>query len=227
MGSPLRDVVGLLGLVGLCFGLAGCGSSAHSSAPSGASAVAKPSPGNVVTAQSRIVSKPQPQLVKLSPARVAQLAHGGAASFRAPRKDNSVPDFGREAHSAERKQAMEALRGFLRARANGEWATACDYLARPQQHILDGIAAHTDGKHADCAAALEGLMTAPAAERADPFDSRGLAALRVKYPTAFALFYGTNGAKYVMPMQDEHGKWKMTQLAPLPYPLGTQEQRVP
>ena len=119
------------------------------------------------------------------------------------------------------------LNAYLHALAKGEWAQVCQYLDRGTHHLLQGMVAHSTGKLSGCGAAVKVLITSSTAERADPFISRGLAAVRVKYPTAFALFYGTNGAKYVMPMQIEGGKWKVTQMAPLPYPLGTPEQPVP
>jgi len=50
--------------------------------------------------------------------------------------------------------------------------------------------------------------------------TRGVAALRVKGKGAFALFHGPNASKYVMPMVNEGGAWKMSQLAPVAYPLG-------
>jgi hypothetical protein len=44
-------------------------------------------------------------------------------------------------------------------------------------------------------------------------------ALRVKGKSAFVLFDGPKASKYVMPMLSEAGAWKVSQLAPLAYPL--------
>ncbi len=62
-------------------------------------------------------------------------------------------------------------------------------------------------------------MSGHEAERVDTL-TNGVAALRIEEKTAFALFYGPNAEKYVIPMQNEDGAWKMTQIAPLHYPLG-------
>lgn len=213
-------------LAAVTFGACG-NSSPHSSATDNASSAASASSSGTVTVPSRVITKPRPKAIKLSPTRLSQLARGGAASFRKPRKDNSIPDYGREAHHSERQQVIAALSAFLRARANGQWATVCEYLARSSRHMPEELAAHSNGKLHGCGSALQELMTGSAAERADMFSSHGLASLRIKYPTAFALFYGTDGTKYVMPMQREGSKWKMTQMSPLPYPLGEPEHVEP
>jgi|GEM_PF-5192208 len=48
-----------------------------------------------------------------------------------------------------------------------------------------------------------------------------LASLRVKGDDAFALWVGPGRQQYAMPMVDEGGGWRVTQLAPLPYPPGS------
>jgi hypothetical protein len=50
-----------------------------------------------------------------------------------------------------------------------------------------------------------------------------IVSLRLRGREAFALFHGDNGIDYVMPMQHVGSEWKMSQIAPIPYPLGTQE----
>ena len=51
--------------------------------------------------------------------------------------------------------------------------------------------------------------------------------LRIKGQSGFALFYGLHRQKYVMPMAREGGAWKVTQLAPIAYPLGSETQTSP
>jgi hypothetical protein len=145
---------------------------------------------------------------------------GGAASFRAPSGDNSIPDYGSEAPGSERSRATAALAAFLRARAGAEWTRACVYLASPTRSQLEKFATISKGKVKGCGPVLAALSRGPAAARADTLTA-GVAALRIKGRNAFALFHGPKGSKYVMPMVNEGGAWKMGQLAPLPYPLGS------
>jgi hypothetical protein len=59
-----------------------------------------------------------------------------------------------------------------------------------------------------------------AGERADPLVG-GLAALRIEGETAFALFYGPGSQQYMMPLRSEGGGWKVTQIEPVPWPVGS------
>ncbi|HEY7933989.1 MAG TPA: hypothetical protein VID48_09200 [Solirubrobacteraceae bacterium] len=137
-----------------------------------------------------------------------------------PKGDNSIPDFGHEAHASDRQHAVAALTAFLRARAGGEWSKMCDYLARSNRRAMEGFARISTEKPTDCGSVLGTLQKkASAAERADPLTA-GVTAFRLKGKNAFALFYGPKHQQYVMPMVNEAGAWKMTQLAALPYPLG-------
>lgn len=147
---------------------------------------------------------------------------GGAAGFRAPSGDNSIPSYGNEAPPTERERATTALAAFLRARANGEWPRACTYLAAPTRTQLERLLGAAKGKvrPGGCGRTLAALSKGSAAAHADSLTG-GVAALRVEGRSAFALFYGPKGSKYVMPMVSEGGAWKMSQLAPLPYPLGS------
>ncbi len=95
----------------------------------------------------------------------------------------------------------------------------CEHLAHPLHKILEALARGSKRALRNCGERLAATLTGPASERADTLTHGGIAALRINGTTAFALFYGSNTNKYVMPMRNENGSWKMTQLAPLPYPL--------
>lgn len=142
-------------------------------------------------------------------------ASHGLAGFRVAHGDNSVLDLGREASASQQRQATAMLAAFMRARARGEWAKMCPHIARATLRPLEAIT-----KNGGCEPALAGLVTSSASERIDTF-MHGITAMRIKANTAFVLFYGPNAGKYVMPMRSEDGAWKVTQLAPLPYPIGT------
>ncbi|HWW67762.1 MAG TPA: hypothetical protein VNY83_07230 [Solirubrobacterales bacterium] len=144
----------------------------------------------------------------------------GSAGFVAPTGDNSIPNFGAEAASADRSRAEVALRAYLAARARGDWPAACSGLAASVRKQVQAFAGAAKGKAKGCAPLYKALSAgAPAAARANAF-THGLASLRVKGQSGFALFYGPHSQKYVMPMTSEGGKWRMTQLAPIAYPLG-------
>jgi hypothetical protein len=146
---------------------------------------------------------------------------GGAASFRRTSGDNSIPNYGTEAPGSERARASAALAAFLHARAGSEWEHACAYLAAATRGQLEKFAALSKGKVKGCGPVLGALSKGPTSARADTLTAAGVAALRVKGKSAFALFHGPNGSKYVMPMVNEGGAWKMSQLAPVAYPLGS------
>jgi hypothetical protein len=161
---------------------------------------------------------PQPSTTSTSP---SSGSGGGAASFRAPSGDDSIPDYGSEASPSEREHAATALAAFLRARANGEWATACTYLAATTRKQFERLLGGPKAKAGGCARVLAALSKSTAAHAETLTLTAGVAALRIKATSAFALFHGPKGSKYVMPMRSEGGAWKMSQLAPLPYPLGS------
>jgi hypothetical protein len=114
----------------------------------------------------------------------------------------------------------------MRARAQSDWAAMCEHLARPLHRILEGFARSSKRTLRSCGQQLAATLTGPASERADTL-THGVAALRVEGKTAFALFYGPGASKYVMPMRNEGGSWKMTQVAPLSYPLAPAATQAP
>jgi hypothetical protein len=151
---------------------------------------------------------------------------GRAAPFVKPRADNSIPTFGTEAPRSDRAGAEAALRAYLSARAGGDWAAACAGLATSLRRQIQALAG-ASAKAKDCAAAYKTLSAStPAAARADPL-SGPLLALRIKGQSAFALFNGSDNQQYVMPMAREGGAWKVTQIEPLAYPLGSETQTSP
>lgn len=145
---------------------------------------------------------------------------GGARGFIEPHGDNSIPTYGAEAPASEERQAEATLGAYLRARGGGDWGGACSYLTAAMRSQLERLAAAARGKSKGCGAILKAFSgRGPASTRANPL-THGLTSLRVKGRTAFALFYGPHGQKYVMPMAHEGGAWKVTQLAPIAYPPG-------
>jgi len=215
--------LGYLGAVAFCAlaapGLAACGggSGPSTQAPSGTS-------GANATAPSTTTGTTAKTLGASHSSSRSTAKRQGSAPFRVKVGDNSIPDFGSEAATAERARAALALTGYLRARAESKWSAACTYIARPVRAQLEKLLRASKDKVKGCAAALSALSAkSPPAARVDVF-THGLAALRSGSGHGFALFYGAHRQQYVIPMASEAGTWRVTQLAPIPYPLDAQTQ---
>lgn len=142
---------------------------------------------------------------------------GKAAPFLVTEGDNSIPTYGSEASAAQLASAEATLSRYLAARAAGEWGPACVQMSTQVQKQLTLLAGEKAGH---CAAAYAKLAEqAPASAHVDPL-VHGLAALRVESPHAFALFYGPGSQQYMVPMEQEGGDWKVSQLEPVPWPIG-------
>jgi hypothetical protein len=143
---------------------------------------------------------------------------GAAAPFLVETGDNSIPTYGTEASAEELAAAEAGLSGYLSARAAGEWGAACARMSAGVQKQLAALSGEAAG---ECMAAYAKLAEKiPASARADPLTGQ-ITALRVESPHAFALFYGPGEQQYMMPLEEEGGAWKVTQLEPLPWPLGS------
>jgi hypothetical protein len=147
----------------------------------------------------------------------------GSSEFVTPQGDNSVPNFGDEADARERALAGAALERYLVAREKGDWALACSDLTGKARSELKLIIRGSNGKVKDCAAVLTAYVgEQPTSSRKSPFLGE-ISALRMKGGQAFALFHGAQDTDYVMPMQKQGSEWKVTQIAPIVYPIGTPE----
>ena len=161
-------------------------------------------------------------------ARRARAAHralakkaGHAAPFLVPTGDNSIPTYGSEASASQQAEATTALSSYLAARAAGEWSTACAEMAATVTKQLELLAGEAGGAKPSCVDAYAKLSErVPASQRVSPL-SGGLTALRVEGDKAFALFYGPHEQQYMMPMVSEGGAWKVNQIEPIPWPVGS------
>ncbi len=145
----------------------------------------------------------------------------GAAGFVIPNGDNSIPEYGSEAPSSEQTEATASLRAYLEARAGGDWAGACAHMGTPVRRQLELLGKGSKGKSVDCEEAFVTLSKfGSASERANTL-SGPLAAFRVKGDKAFALFYGPHNQQYMMPMVSEGGSWKVNQIGPVAWPVGS------
>lgn len=155
------------------------------------------------------------QIGRLSPREIRRA--GRADRFLVPQGDNSVPTYGSEADGRDRRRAEGALAAYLHARSREDWPTACSYLAASLRRGLGRFAKASGGKLKGCGSILK---LSAGAGLADPLDS-GLVSLRVKGDHAFALWVGPGEQEYAMPMVREAGAWRVSQIAPPPYPPGS------
>jgi hypothetical protein len=147
----------------------------------------------------------------------------GSSEFVAPGGDNSIPNFGTEADARDRALAGGALERYLTAREKGDWGAMCSGLAGKAASELEMVIKGSNGKLKSCAAVLAVFVgKSPASSRRSPFRDE-ITALRMKGGGAFALFHGTHDTDYVMTMQKHGSQWKVTQIAPSAYPIGTPE----
>jgi hypothetical protein len=144
---------------------------------------------------------------------------GGAEPLKVKGGDNSVQEFGEEAEASEFHAAAAALHNFLDARAEGNWAAACDYMSKNLVESFEKLAARAEQiEDKSCASLLEKL-TNPAAmgalkAEAEKADVRSL---RTEGEQAFIIYIGTDGTTILSaPMANEAGDWKVASIAGTP-----------
>lgn len=143
---------------------------------------------------------------------------GGSQQFRVKGGDNSVQEFGEEAEASELDAAATTLHNFLDARAEGNWAAACDYMSKGIIASFEKLALQAQQvKDTSCAGILEAL-TNPAAKGAMKAEAEkaDVGSLRIEDERAFLIYTGTDGAILAMPMANEGGDWKVASLAGTP-----------
>lgn len=143
---------------------------------------------------------------------------GGSQQYVQKGGDNSVQEFGEEAGQGEFSAAAAALHDFLDARAEGNWAAACEYMAKSVVESFEKLAAQAKRiEDKSCAGILENL-TNPAAKSAMKREAEkaDVGSLRVEGDRSFVIYKGTEGTILAMPMANEGGAWKVASLAGTP-----------
>ena len=139
---------------------------------------------------------------------------GGSSSYRIRGHHVTVPGFGEEAGEAELKEAAATVHGYLVARVEKDWASACSDVSKGLMKRLAAGSAQFAGE--GCTTILAAL-TVPGPEGSD-YESSEVEAesLRAKGKRAF-LLYRAATAPYFLPMVEEGGAWKVDSLAPTPF----------
>jgi hypothetical protein len=143
---------------------------------------------------------------------------GGSEQFKVKGGDNSVQEFGGEADTSERDAAAVVLHNFLDARAEGNWAAACEYMSKATIKSFESLAAQAKGtEETSCGAILESLIN-PAAKHSmkEEASQTDVGSLRVEGERAFLIYTALGGTVFAMPMANEGGDWKVASLAGTP-----------
>jgi hypothetical protein len=147
-----------------------------------------------------------------------QDAGGGSKQYVTKGGDNSVQEYGKEADSQEFNAAAVSLHDFLDARAEGNWAAACDYMAKSVVESFEKLAAQAKQiEDKSCAGILEKLTNPAAkAELKKEAEKADVGSLRTEGDRSFVIYTGLEGAVLAIPMTNEGGKWKVASIAGTP-----------
>jgi hypothetical protein len=223
-------LAGALAVVLLAFGLAACGGSSDGSTSSTEAAQTQGEGSSTDSGSKRAEGKGdegrqggsegsshQGEAAEFTPRQHSD-SGGGSQQFVQKGGDNSVQEFGEEADPQEFSDAAAALHGFLDARAEGNWAAACDYMSKSIVESFEKLFAQAKQvEDTSCAGILEKL-TNPAAKSAmkQEAEKADVGSLRVEGDRSFVIYKGVEGTVLAMPMADEGGDWKVASLAGTP-----------
>jgi hypothetical protein len=143
---------------------------------------------------------------------------GGAEQLKVKGGDNSVQEFGEEADSEEFAAAAAALHNFLDARAEGNWAAACRYMASSVIESFEKLTARAKGlEDTSCSGVLEKLINPAAAQSMEEEAAKAdVRSLRIEGERAFVIYTGIDATVLAMPMANEDGDWKVSSLSGVP-----------
>lgn len=143
-----------------------------------------------------------------------EVSGGGSEQFLVKGGDNSIAEFGGEAGGDELQEVAETVHGFYVARASGDWAGACAYMAQSLQEQLEQLALKSEVK--GCAAFLEAFTTKQSDAIWRELTTVDAASLRTEGEQGFLIYRGVKDAVYAMPLHEEDGEWKVTGLSATP-----------
>jgi len=230
-GGPKTLIVALVALL-LAVGLAACGggdSSGSTAAESSSQGQAESKPSSDAPKQDakdkktgeadegKSKSGSGPSASSFTPQQHSD-SGGGSTQFKVKGGDNSVQEFGEEGDTSEFDAAAVALHNFLDARAEGNWAAACDYMSKATVESFEKLGAQSrQAGDTSCSAVLE-KVTNPAAKGAMKAEAEkaNVGSLRIEGEQAFVIYTGIDGTIMAMPMANEGGDWKVASLAGTP-----------
>ncbi|MEX2448263.1 MAG: hypothetical protein WD404_05900 [Solirubrobacterales bacterium] len=142
---------------------------------------------------------------------------GGSEQFRVKGGDNSIQEFGSEASESEFDEAAAAVHGFFDARAGGDWATACSFLAGDVADSLKQLTGNSKALQGQgCAGILEALSRGVPKSALRAAAVADIGSLRVEGDRAFVIYRGTQDTVFAIAVKKEDGRWKVASLAGTP-----------
>jgi hypothetical protein len=144
-----------------------------------------------------------------------KVSGGGSEQFRVKGGDNSIQTWGEESDESQLDAAAEAVHGFYVARANEEWAAACEYVGAPLLQQLRQFATQSGQEPPGCPELLKTLTRHPlpaSVRRESTIVDAG--SLRIGEDSSFLIYRGVDRTVFAMPVVEEDGAWKVTLLSP-------------
>jgi hypothetical protein len=143
------------------------------------------------------------------------------AKFKASPEGKKIVQFGEEASLGEWEEVNAVVVENLKAREEGDWANQCKTLS---QAGIEGVGGTKE--RSECPAALEKAARPVSVTKEVRKDTLpgSIQILRVKGNRGYALYNGSDGKDYAVPLEKEDGQWQVTQLLMIelasPKPLG-------
>lgn len=131
--------------------------------------------------------------------------------------DNAVQTFGREATEIERAQATRVIAAWMAARAAQRWKEICSHFSRryAKELTADGNNV-TEGRVKTCPQAVAYFGPAAATDfKNNNFGEGPLDSLRVEDGFGYAQYHGSDGKDWVVPVDRDVGRWKVSIAAPI------------
>ncbi|HEU5105102.1 MAG TPA: hypothetical protein VFU11_04625 [Solirubrobacterales bacterium] len=133
--------------------------------------------------------------------------------FEIEGEEDPLFGFFREAAPADRRAVSKGLVGYMKAREAGDWKTMCRYIAPREKAVLQIEAKKRPELEGASCEGIVAALSGSAAQRKNtmtgPIDSA-----RWAFSRALALYHGSDGNDYVMPMLIHYGDWEVGALAP-------------
>lgn len=167
---------------------------------------------------------------KQSRAEYERERYGGPSGRSAPFSKYSkqggphlhLAEFGEEAESGEREAAQAVVLAYLRDIADGDWESACSYLAG---EVPEEISSAQGGSGKSCGSALEAAVKtfeeAGGVAVTRPPDAISSFRIESGGPAGegagFALFHGQGGGDRWIALRKTDGDWRLLSIAPQPF----------
>jgi hypothetical protein len=126
----------------------------------------------------------------------------------------SVETFGEEASPGDSAAATRAVREFVRARADGDWAKACSVLAASvAQAIAEFASSSPQLKDADCPELVEAVTADTPTKTLMEAERIRVTGVRIEADRGALLYRDARGKESVFPLLREDSAWKAGALA--------------